>query len=276
MNFISQRLHNLAHNQKLPHGMLFVGLAETEKQRAAFELSQFLFCTSPNKEKSCGACPACKKAQNQHHPDLYTLQNGQKEILIGDIRSFQKWLSIRPHEAKYKVGLLYNAERLNLSSANSLLKTLEEPPPHGIIILLVRTAAGVLKTIQSRLMQVTFSFTSSDDSPLGNQPPDWLDELHHLLNQNTSISPNQIFHLTEVLAKDRENLNWFFHSVEKKLKGDLFKAHREALPIKEIRKMESLFDLALRAERATFRRYGNIGLWLDHFLLTWLSPQSQV
>jgi DNA polymerase-3 subunit delta' len=103
------------------------------------------------------------KIASCNHPDLHSLKADGQFIKIEQIRSLQKELGYRPYEAVRKACIIDGAERLNLSSGNALLKTLEEPPGNAIIILLTSAAENVLPTIRSRCQQLVFGGVPADD-----------------------------------------------------------------------------------------------------------------
>jgi len=96
--------------------------------------------------------------------DLYKVETleGKKDIAIEQIREWRSSLQLKPLHQGYKVGLIYGAEKLNKQSANALLKTLEEPTPQTVIILITSAWDRILPTIISRSQLIRFS-------PVNNQ-----------------------------------------------------------------------------------------------------------
>jgi len=84
-------------------------------------------------------------------PEDLLIIKPENSIGINQVRVLKKFLSLRPYQAKNKVSLFLEAEKLTLPAQNSLLKTLEEPPPHSSIILLVNQLESLLPTIISRV-----------------------------------------------------------------------------------------------------------------------------
>jgi DNA polymerase-3 subunit delta' len=125
----------------------------------ALALTKMLFCANGN---SCSECPACQKIDHHNHPDLHSISPDGSSIKIEQIRALQKELSYRPLEAPYKVCLIDGAEKMNLAAANALLKTLEEPRPQTLLILLTSTPDAVLPTIRSRCQRLPFSRIPKD------------------------------------------------------------------------------------------------------------------
>ncbi len=146
-------------SSRLPHAYMFEGPEGIGKCLMALALTKMLFCANGN---SCSECPACQKIDHHNHPDLHSISPDGSSIKIEQIRALQKELSYRPLEAPYKVCLIDGAEKMNLAAANALLKTLEEPRPQTLLILLTSTPDAVLPTIRSRCQRLPFSRIPKD------------------------------------------------------------------------------------------------------------------
>jgi DNA polymerase-3 subunit delta' len=144
---------------RVAHAYLFEGPDGCGKRTTALALMQALFCKEPQHGDACGSCPSCRKFVSGNHPDLHLLSPlpEKRDISIEQIRELQHALALRPFEAGRKACLIEPAERMNEKSANALLKTLEEPPGHAIIILLAVQADTLLSTIRSRCQHLHFS-----------------------------------------------------------------------------------------------------------------------
>ena len=145
---------------------MFEGIDGCGRRTTALALIQTLFCGVPVAGDACGSCSSCRKFASGNHPDLHLLSPlpDKRDISIEQIRELQQQLSLRPFEATRKACLIEPAERMNEKSANALLKTLEEPPGHAIIILLTTQADLLLATIRSRCQHLRFS--PLDDSTI--------------------------------------------------------------------------------------------------------------
>jgi len=144
---------------RVAHAYLFTGIEGCGKKKTALAFVQAVFC---GKDEACGVCPSCRKLAAGQHPDLHTLEADGAFIKIDQIRDLQKELSYRPFEAPKKACIIDGAERLNLSSGNALLKTLEEPPGDALMILLTPQPAAVLQTILSRCQPLGFQPLSAE------------------------------------------------------------------------------------------------------------------
>ncbi len=162
---------------RLAHAYLFVGSRGVGKGLAARELAKVLFCASPrgagtDAPDACDACEHCRRVDRGVHPDLYWFA---KEADSNDFRlalvtrregrdGTPAWLTttvnesveLTPMEASWTVTVLDDAELLNRYAANALLKTLEEPSPHAVLVLLCADVSRLPGTILSRCQWVRF------------------------------------------------------------------------------------------------------------------------
>ena len=142
---------------KVAHAYLFEGVEGCGKSLTARAFIEAVFC---GKKESCGNCPSCRKMISGQHPDLHLVRPEGSVIKIEQIRRLQHELSYRPVEAPKKACIIEDADRLNQSSGNALLKTLEEPPGNALIILVTANASAVLPTILSRCQRLHFAALS--------------------------------------------------------------------------------------------------------------------
>lgn len=143
---------------KTSHSYIFEGPSGCGRKKTALALVQALFCETGSDE-ACGICPSCRKITSGNHADIHTVEPlpDKRDISIDQLREMQRELSLRPYEAPRKVCILEPAERMSVNAANSLLKTLEEPPGNAIIILLTENSDMLLPTIRSRCQLVRFT-----------------------------------------------------------------------------------------------------------------------
>jgi DNA polymerase-3 subunit delta' len=161
---------------RLASTFLFVGPAGVGKMMFARRLAQALLCREHDEQQlePCLECPSCRQVQAGAHPDLTTVAKPADrnfipiELLIGDREHrMQEGLchdvSLKPSYGGRKIALLDDADFLNQEGANCLLKTLEEPPPNSLIVLVGATQQKFLPTIRSRCQVVRFAPLSCDD-----------------------------------------------------------------------------------------------------------------
>ncbi len=140
------------------HAYLFVGPEGVGKRTAAGLCSQALFCQAAPGERPCGDCPGCAQFA-EGHPDVYRLQvpDGKTQIPVDSVRDLTAALSDRPFSGGWRVVLIEEAEKMNASAQNALLKTLEEPPEGTVFLLVARALGALLPTVVSRCQVVRFS-----------------------------------------------------------------------------------------------------------------------
>ena len=146
---------------RIPSAFLFHGPRHVGKRTTALALAMALNC--PQSPDGCGTCPSCRKIAEAVHPDVETISPDGQFIKIDQVREVQDRLGLIPYEAKKRVVIFSQAERMNLQSANAFLKTLEEPPGDTLIILCAEHSNRLLETIRSRCVPVRFSLLSEPD-----------------------------------------------------------------------------------------------------------------
>jgi DNA polymerase III subunit delta' len=161
---------------RLASTFLFVGPPGIGKKAFALQLAQGLLCDRRPEEAldPCGQCPACAQVLAGTHPDIVVVQKPADknfiplELLIGDKEHRMREglchdISLKPFSGRRKVAIIDDADYLNQEGANALLKTLEEPPPHSILILIGTSEQRQLPTIRSRCQVVRFSPLAASD-----------------------------------------------------------------------------------------------------------------
>ena len=151
-------------NGRLHHAYLFVGPEGVGKRTLAVALAKALHCEEAAKD-FCGGCAACARIQNGNHPDVRVVEilAGKKEISIQQVREVERDLNFRSFSGKRKIAIIDPATSMNLSAQNALLKTLEEPPQESLLILIAANAGGLLPTLRSRCLRVSFGPLGRDE-----------------------------------------------------------------------------------------------------------------
>ncbi len=141
---------------RLPHAMIFAGPVGVGKRTLAHLLAQLLNCLSPEEGDACGACRSCRKILSDNHPDVRELVPDGAFIKIDQVRELIGEIAFQPFEGRSRVAVLDGADQMRLETANSLLKTLEEPPSRTFLILVTTNPYALLGTIQSRCRMLQF------------------------------------------------------------------------------------------------------------------------
>ncbi|HEX8998169.1 MAG TPA: DNA polymerase III subunit delta' [Ktedonobacterales bacterium] len=136
------------------HAYLLHGPEGVGKMTLALAFAQALLCQrrQPGEVEACGECVACRKVAHGNHPDLAVIEpeDGKRWLSVERIREMVHLTSLAPTESERRIFILPEAERIQEKTANTLLKTLEEPPESVIILLLATDADNLLPTILSR------------------------------------------------------------------------------------------------------------------------------
>jgi DNA polymerase-3 subunit delta' len=176
-SLVKKTLKGALQKDKLAHAYLFYGEPGVGKWALALELAKAVNCEKGNL-KPCDSCLSCQKITKLIHPDVrmifpvpsvntseererfktekiedpYTSVkfNRVPSIPVDEIREMQKTLNLKPYEGKKRVIIISEIEKLSYSASNSLLKTLEEPPPESLLILTTSNPNALLPTVISR------------------------------------------------------------------------------------------------------------------------------
>ncbi|HOX58788.1 MAG TPA: hypothetical protein P5205_10775 [Candidatus Paceibacterota bacterium] len=158
--------------RRLAHAYLFTGHKLDELEALARTLAKTLNCLHPVKRSGvavdcCDRCLNCQKVEDGNHADVFWVRPVSKlrQIKINQIvhredgppRVLLDAVNLKPAESQYKFGILVAADRMNENAANAFLKTLEEPPPHSVLILLTTEPQRLLETILSRCLRLNFA-----------------------------------------------------------------------------------------------------------------------
>jgi DNA polymerase-3 subunit delta' len=152
------RLKRLVSSGKLPRSLIFFGRAGVGKFEAAVTLAQALNCMVIEND-ACGRCPSCARIVKDEHADVRVLRPEGRggQLRAEGVREAIAEIPYRPFEGRRRVIIIADAERMNPTTANTLLKTLEEPPPWASLILVTANEAALLPTILSRCQIFRFS-----------------------------------------------------------------------------------------------------------------------
>jgi DNA polymerase-3 subunit delta' len=151
-------LKRAIHQDKVSHSYLFLGNEGIGKKWVALQFAKALNCLEGAMEKgdACDRCSSCKKIDHHLHPDILILEPEGQTLKVDQVRQMQKDLAYRPYEGQRRVCILTAADRMAPNMSNTLLKTLEEPPLHTVIILLANNPRMILPTILSRCQSIHF------------------------------------------------------------------------------------------------------------------------
>ncbi len=160
---------------RLASTFLFVGPPGTGKRTFALKLAQTLLCQTqpPERMDPCGVCPSCQQVLAGGHPDLDVVGKPKDkstipvDTFIGDAEHRMREglchrIGLKPFMGGRRIAIIDDADYLNQEGANCLLKTLEEPPPRSVLILIGTSASKQLPTIRSRCQMIRFRPLEAD------------------------------------------------------------------------------------------------------------------
>ena len=179
-------LNTLLKNTTLPHAFLFTGTSGVGKLASATALSMAFNCQKQASGikadyqvgaesgrrsaksdyaalESCGNCQTCRKIKSGNHPDIIRIKPSGAFIKIAQIRELLSTLAMKPYEAKIRVVLISEAQMMNASASNALLKILEEPPDRTMLVLIATQKSDLLPTIVSRCQHIGFNPLSQNN-----------------------------------------------------------------------------------------------------------------
>ena len=160
----------LDRRDRMPHALLVHGTRGIGKTEFAHALAASMLCETPEEGLACSRCPSCHWFSQGNHPDYREIipEVAEEEvddpevdtpradkakslfIKIEQIRGVANFMALSTHRAGHRVLVIWPAETLHPAAANALLKTLEEPPPSTLIVLVSERPAKLLPTIRSR------------------------------------------------------------------------------------------------------------------------------
>lgn len=135
---------------------LFQGESGIGKRLTALNFVKALNCLKSVND-ACGECISCKKLDAGTHPDFIAVEPEDGQIKVEKIRALEEMLSLKSYEAKVKAVIVDDADMMNASAANAFLKTLEEPPPQSLIVLISSSPDRLPETVRSRCLRINFT-----------------------------------------------------------------------------------------------------------------------
>ncbi len=151
-----RRLQERRSGDRLPHALLLAGPSGVGKVLLARELAEALLCTAPRSDgRACGACRACRLINAGSHPDLFRLESVEgRAIPVEGVRALREVLALRSQYGGWRIAWIATAERMTNAAANALLKTLEEPGPQSLLLLVSDRPDLLPATVRSRCQRL--------------------------------------------------------------------------------------------------------------------------
>jgi DNA polymerase-3 subunit delta' len=161
-------LNSAVASGNVQHAYLFSGPSGVGRSTAARRLAQILNCVGDT--PPCLQCTQCERIERGIHPDVQTITvepetegSARKAISIEQIREAEKMMALNPYEGRTRVVIIDPADAMMPPAQNAFLKTLEEPPPNVVLVLIASAPDKLLETIRSRCSEVNFGLAAAAD-----------------------------------------------------------------------------------------------------------------
>ncbi|MDT8390634.1 MAG: hypothetical protein RRC34_09025 [Lentisphaeria bacterium] len=153
-----RHLHAMRAKDRIAHAYLLVGDDEAVLRAAARDWAATIVCMMPVNGAPCGTCDACASFATGAYREWNELKpiSKSRQILVDDMREFESKISLTPAKGFRKIGVIFEADRLNVNAQNAFLKTLEEPPGNLVLLLVTTQPQRLLPTIRSRCQLLTW------------------------------------------------------------------------------------------------------------------------
>lgn len=262
VDFVRQ---SMAHG-RTRHAYLITGTPQIGKSRLAHLFAMALNCESDEiAARPCFACPSCKRLVSGNHPDLIYAENDPRSgaIKIASVREVIRLLALKPFASRYRVALFYDFDFALGPAQDALLKTLEEPPPSAVLIIVARAPQNLLSTITSRCQQIPLRPLPTEEvhaALLAEGADEAQADLLARLSSGRIGWALSALHQPELLQKRSENLDMLREIVE----------GSRALRFEKAQELDTLAGkekLVLREILETWQTY-----WRDLLLLALRSP----
>ena len=154
---IKEHMQAAIRDKKPFHAYLFQGEEGVGKEALARTFAAGLQCQSESADKPCKECVSCRQMESGNQPDVIWVTREKASLGVDEIREqLCNTMDIKPFSSPYKIYLVPEAEKMTEAAQNALLKTIEEPPEYGVVILMTSNISALLPTIQSRGLTMEF------------------------------------------------------------------------------------------------------------------------
>lgn len=159
---VIRQLQTIIEKHRLAHAYIFDGEKGVGKADSMMYFVKLMLCVQPIDNVPCETCRNCRRVESGNHPNFIQIEPDGQFIKIEQIRELITEMKMKGVEDGRKIYVLHHADRLNVASANMLLKFLEEPEGEVTAILLTEQMQAILPTIRSRCQHVKFQKISRD------------------------------------------------------------------------------------------------------------------
>ncbi|WP_274308701.1 DNA polymerase III subunit delta' [Solibacillus daqui] len=248
---VMKQLQTIVEKNRLAHAYIFEGEKGTGKRDVVSFFMKLLLCGNLSKNVPCETCRNCRRIDSGNHPNIKQIEPDGQFIKIDQVRDLIAEMKMTGVEEGKKIYVLHHADKLNVASANMLLKFLEEPDGQVVAILLTEQIQAIIPTIRSRCQHIKFA----------KAPREALIESLENLGVTASMAATLSMVTNDIdiafeLSKDeqfllaRKTVLKLVEIVHQNVHEALLFVHDEWLPLfKEKEAMEQALDLLLFAYR---------------------------
>jgi DNA polymerase III subunit delta' len=248
---VMKQLQTIVEKDRLAHAYIFEGEKGTGKRDVVSFFMKLLLCSNLSENVPCETCRNCRRVDSGNHPNIQQVQPDGQFIKIDQVRELIAEMKMTGVEEGKKIYVLHHADRLNVASANMLLKFLEEPDGQVVAILLTEQLQSLLPTIRSRCQHIKFAKAPRQsivqtlvEHGVTNSIAATVSMLTNDINTALELANNEQFVLT------RKTVLKLVETVHQNVHEALLMIHDEWLPLfKEKEEMEQALDLLLFAYR---------------------------
>ncbi len=144
-------------NKRNRHAYLITGMRNIGKNQMAHAFAMALNCRHDDEnERPCGECRSCRLTYSGNHPDMLYAEHDERTnaLKIDAIRDITQKLALKPYDSRYRIALFADFDAARPQAQDALLKTLEEPPGHAVLILMAPSIENIMPTITSRCQMI--------------------------------------------------------------------------------------------------------------------------
>jgi DNA polymerase III subunit delta' len=270
--------------KRVGHAYLFTGANRETLERAATAFAKAVNCVHPADANDpshhqaadfCDQCQVCERIEEGHHGDVQWIRPESKMriITMTQMRQLMETLHLKPNDARTKVWMITDADRMNQQSANAFLKTLEEPPGNSLMILLTSQPERLLDTIRSRCLRL--NFPGDQSSAMQNEHQTWLGTFAQQLMAQGAGMLDRYKALDILLAKLTEARQSIEGVLKERFLGDL--PHDAEPKMREKRELELKAAVEAEYRRRRAEVFTALEWWLrDAWLLSLRAEASSL
>lgn len=268
-------------HERLAHAYLFEGESGCGKHELSIWLAKRLLCTNLQDDEPCNQCNNCLRIDQNEHPDVLMIKPDGQMIKVEQIRNLQAEFSKSGFESNQKIFIISQADKMNPSAANSLLKFLEEPIGNFLAILETDAIGKMLPTIQSRCQIIHFLPLSKEklqeklqNEGISKETSALLTSLTNSYDKAVEISQNEWFNESKKAVSQ-----WATYLLEKNSQAFIYVQKKLLGLAKEKEQQQMIFSILLfflRKERMQAAASEALEIELNQMVALTLAAQKKL